>query len=61
MKKTKYRYMVFDLNNQDTPAYVGTAKDIARKLFVDSSCIHKAAKNRKTLMNKYLVIREEIN
>lgn len=60
MKKTKYKYTVFNLNDQKTPAYVGTAKEVAKMLYIDSSCVHKAAKNRKILMGRYLVLREEV-
>ena len=60
MLKPKYRYMVFNLNNQKTPAYVGTAKEVAKMLYIDSSCVHKAAKNRKILMGQYLVLRKKI-
>jgi len=60
MLKPKYRYMVFSLADQKTPVYVGTAKEIAKKLYIDSSCIHKAAKKRKVLMKRYLISREEI-
>ena len=59
MLTPRYRYMVFDMEDQKKPAYVGTAKEVARKMYVDSSCIHKAARNRKILMKKYLIIREE--
>lgn len=59
MLRPRYRYMVFDMEDQKKPAYVGTAKEVARKMYVDSSCIHKAARNRKILMKKYLIIREE--
>lgn len=59
MRRPRYRYMVFDMEDQKKPAYVGTAKEVARKMYVDSSCIHKAARNRKILMKKYLIIREE--
>ena len=44
MNKTKYKYILFDLDNHSLPAYVGTAKDIADKIYVDKSNIHKAAK-----------------
>ena len=59
MLTPRYRYMVFDIEDQKKPAYVGTAKEVARKMYVDLSCIHKAARNRKILMKKYLIIREE--
>ena len=60
MLTPRYRYVVFDLEDQKKPAFVGTAKEVAKKMFVDSSCIHKAARNKKILMNKYLILREEL-
>ena len=60
MRKTKYKYILFDISNQRLPAYVGTAKEVAKMLYIDSSCVHKAAKNRKILMDRYLVLREEV-
>ena len=59
MLTPRYRYLVFDIEDQKKPVYVGTAKEIAKKLYVDSSCIHKTAKKRKILMDRYLILREE--
>ncbi len=59
MLTPRYRYIVFDLEDQKKPAFVGTAKEVAKKMFVDSSCVHKAAKKRKILMDRYLILREE--
>ena len=59
MLTPRYKYLVFDVDDQKKPAYVGTAKEVAKKLYVDSSCIHKAAKKRKVFMGRYLILREE--
>ena len=59
MLKPIYTYYVYDLEDQTKPIYSGTAKKVARKMFIDPSCLHKAARNKRPFMKKYMVLREE--
>ncbi len=60
MRKQKYRYMVYDVTDQNKMICCGSAKAVGDRIHYHDTCIHKAARKGQILNQKYFVIREEI-
>ena len=60
MSKVKYKYIIYNQCDTEEPIAIGTAKEVAKNLFIDKSCIHRAARSKRLLARRYIVKRENI-